>query len=121
MHADAAVWKLLQLLPDLFVWCLEYVIDEVKKATIVIELLLFFLIFALICLFFCQFSLFQVILSQFEAVDFINYFVTQGTLVIYAVLPIKGPDFNFVFHYYLSQFTQGQDLVTYGLFKLCFR
>ena len=30
VHADAALWELLQLLSDLLVWRLEYVIDEVE-------------------------------------------------------------------------------------------
>ena len=52
VHADATLRELLQLLSDLLVWCLEYVIYEVEEAAFVIILLCLFLIFVLICLFF---------------------------------------------------------------------
>ena len=48
VHADAALRELLQLLADLLVWRLEYVIDEVEQAAFLVKFLLLVLIFVLI-------------------------------------------------------------------------
>ena len=99
MHADTAIRELLQLLPYLFIWCLEYVINEVEKATLIIRHLYFVLIFGLICLFFFNFNKPQVFCSQSEAVDFFNNLVAQSPLVIDTVLSVERPHLYLFFQY----------------------